>query len=505
MNNNSPPDDVLYQAYLLRKKMKLRFFEDYNNGKLPKALEVVKEKYLREQQIDFESGKPVSANRRRSPRKQADQTEGQTKKVKKSLKNPQLPYSPAERRDMSQLFDRSETSERSPSLFRRADADGNIPHVGQTGSATTQFSKKPKTRELQRRKMMKKYKEQINEKKEELAQELFKNRQRYILKDISPEDLETTDHNEPEVLTKILSMYDAEERLLSVDDIAMVGSCYEPKYKLWETLEAIEVDEDTDFIAEDRYYEVNMGSSIAAAVKLFFERCIRSETDKSTTLQKIAFQYIVRKSSEVPYLTLMGMTNRGLQGNKYDPFVFQYVLPAGRLSDSTNIGQPDGHLEGVWNVKPEYDSISDACSKKRIMKYLPSNELRNNIVETVTRKYQLERLIEDENNKDVILGAHGASVNTYAIAEFKLMKLAKKESLVLVKIITTGSENLTLEVYKPSGQGKKIWDRKPSLIAKKKKDVIKATGVCVKVEQETLILTHTPTAIIKLAECNAAL
>ena len=138
---------------------------------------------------------------------------------------------------------------------------------------------------------MKKWKKVIDERKEDLAQELFKNRQRYILKDISPEDLETTDHNEPEVLTKILSMYDAEERLLSVDDIAMVGSCYEPKYKLWETLKAIEVDEDTDFIAEDRYYEVNMGSSIAAAVKLFFERCIRSETDKSTTLKKIAFQY----------------------------------------------------------------------------------------------------------------------------------------------------------------------------------------------------------------------
>ena len=250
--------------------MKLRFFEDYNNGKLPKALETIKQKYLEEQQIAFESGKPVSANRRRSPRKQAELNENIPKKMKSSLKNPQLPYSPAEKRDMSSIFERSETSERSPSLFRRADADGNIPHVGQTGSATTQFSKKPKTRELQRRKMMKKYKEQINEKKEELAQELFKNRQRYILKDISPEDLETTDHNEPEVLTRILSMYDAEERLLSVDDIAMVGSCYEPKYKLWETLEAIEVDEDTDFIAEDRYYEVNMGSSIAAAVKLFF-------------------------------------------------------------------------------------------------------------------------------------------------------------------------------------------------------------------------------------------
>ena len=118
------------------------------------------------------------------------------------------------------------------------------------------------------------------------------------------------------------------------------------------------------------------------------------------------------------------------------------------------------------------------------------------------RKYQLEKLIEDENDKDVILGADGASVNTYAIAE---LKLARKESLVLVKIITTGSENLTLEVYKPSGHGKKIWNRKQSFIVKKRKDVIKVTGVCVNVEMENLILTQTPTAIIKLAESNASL
>ena len=349
---------------------------------------------------------------------------------------------------------------------------------------------------------MKKWKELINEKKEELAQELFNNRQRYILKDISPEELDTRDHDEPEVLAQIISTYDVEEELLSVDDIAMVGSNYEPNYKLWETLKAIEVDEDTDFIAEDRYYEVNMGSSIAAAVKLFFERCIRSETDKSTTLKKIAFQYVVRESSEIPYIAIMAITNRGLNGNKYQPFVFQYVLPAGCLSDAANIGSQGGHLEGVWNVKPEYDSIIDACSLKRIMKYLPNIELRNNIVETVTRKYQLEKLIEDENDKDVILGADGASVNTYAIAE---LKLARKESLVLVKIITTGSENLTLEVYKPSGHGKKIWNRKQSFIVKKRKDVIKVTGVCVNVEMENLILTQTPTAIIKLAESNASL
>ena len=149
------------------------------------------------------------------------------------------------------------------------DADGNIPHVGQTGSATTQFSKKPRTRDLQRRKMMKKYRHQIAENREHLAQELFKNRQRYILKDILPQDLATIEH-EPPVLDQIISTYDKEEELLSIEDIAMVGSNFEPNYKLWTSLEAIEVDEDTDFIAEDRYFEVNMGSSIAAAVKLFF-------------------------------------------------------------------------------------------------------------------------------------------------------------------------------------------------------------------------------------------
>ena len=528
LNSKSSPDDVLYQAYLLRKKMRLRFFEDYNNGKLPKALETIRKKYLDEQKIAFEDGKPVSAIKRRSPRKQAEQNQEEPKKLKKSLKNPHLPYSPAERRDMSVLLDQSESerspslfgrgersvserspslfgrgnrseSERSPSLFRHADADGNIPHVGQTGSATTQFSKKPKTRDLQRRKMMKKYRHQIAENREHLAQELFKNRQRYILKDILPQDLATIEH-EPPVLDQIISTYDKEEELLSIEDIAMVGSNFEPNYKLWTSLEAIEVDEDTDFIAEDRYFEVNMGSSIAAAVKLFFERCIRSETDKSTTLKKVAFQYVVRESCEVPYITITAMTNRGLNGNKYHPFVFQHILPAGRLRENANIGKDGGHLEGVWNVRPDFDSIKDACCQKRIMKYLPNIDLRNNIVETVAQKYQLEKRIEDENDKDVILGADGASVNTYAIAE---LKITKKDILVLVKIITTGPEILTLEVYKQSGQGKKKWNRNPLFIAKKSKDVIKATGVCVKVEPDDLVLTLTPAAIIKLAESNA--
>ena len=40
----------------------------------------------------------------------------------------------------------------------------------------------------------------------------------------------------------------------------MVGSCHEPKYDLWKTLKAIVLDDDTDFVAEDRYYEVSMGT-----------------------------------------------------------------------------------------------------------------------------------------------------------------------------------------------------------------------------------------------------
>ena len=190
------------------------------------------------------------------------------------------------------------------------------------------------------------------------------------------------------------------------------------------------------------------------------------------------------------------MTNRGLIGNKYDPFIFQYILPAGRLCDAASID----HLEGVWNIRPEYDSIIEVCSKKRKMKYLPNTELRNNIVETLTSKYQLETVIEDENNADVILGAHGASVNTFAIAELKKIR---KESLVLVKIITTGSEKLTLEVFTQSGHSTKVWNSKQSSIAHKGRDVLRATGVCVKKEDDNLILTHTPMAIVKLAQSNA--
>ena len=101
----------------------------------------------------------------------------------------------------------------------------------------------------------------------------------------------------------------------------------------------------------------------------------------------------IPKCAQIPYIAIVAMTNRGLNGNKYDPFVFQYVLPAARLPDSADSTKIE-HLEGVWNVRPEYDSISDARSTKRIMKYLKNNELRNNIVETVTRQYQLEEVID---------------------------------------------------------------------------------------------------------------
>ena len=505
LSNNSPPDDVLYQGYLLRKKMALRFYEDYNNSKLPKALEIIKEKYLKEEQIQLEPGKhgrAFSTNIRKSPRKSPKnvnqrkeevQSERASKKVRRSLHFDQDGL-----RDTSVMSEQSER-ERSPSLFRNADADGNIPFVGQTGCSVTQFSKKPRTRDLQRRKLLKKFKDQVDERMEELSAQIVKNRQRYILKDLDLDDLGTQlEENDHEIITHFITTHDEGVEPLSVDDIALVGSSFEPKYHLWESLKAIKLEEDTDFVAEDRYYEVSRGSSIAAATNLFFERCMRSEADKSTTLKKIAFQYIIPKCAQIPYITIVAMTNRGLNGNKYDPFVFQYVLPAARLPDSADSTKIE-HLEGVWNVRPEYDSISDARSTKRIMKYLKNNELRNNIVETVTRQYQLEEVITDQSDKDVILGAEGALVNTYAIAE---VKHARKVILGLVKIITTGSEYLTVEAYRQSGHSKRNWNKNQSFITKKKRKEIKTTGVSVEIIEDDLILKHTPAAIIKLAEAN---
>ena len=506
LNSNSPPDDVLYQAYQLRKKMTFRFFEDYTNSKLPKALEIIKEKYHNEGQIDFESGKPVSANRRKSPRspRKADEetqqegteAERKGKKIKRTLFQPNLPFSPARKRDMSEIFNES-ANERSPSLNRSADADANVPYVGDTSCTMTHFSKKPKIKQLQRRKMFKKYKGQIDQRMEGFAKELFEAKRRFTFRDISSEDFVTsTNENEPQILSNILTSIDPDVQLLSINDIAMVGSTFEPQYKIWDSLHAIELDQDTEFIAENRYFEVNMGSPIAAAVKLFFMKCIRLEGDNTTNLKNIAFQYIVRESSDMPYIAIVGMTNRGISGNKYVPFTFQIVLPGGRVSENVNVQQ----LEGVWHIKPEYDSISDTFSSKKRMKYSPNADLRNNIVETLMQQYQVENSIEDACDDDVILGADGAAVNTYAIAA---LKIARKEVLVLVKIVTTGAENLTLEVFKSVGNSRKIWQRNQTTIVKKKRHVLQATGVCVKVDTENLILSRTPHAIVKFASATS--
>ena len=352
LNNNSPPDDVLYQAFLLRKKLALRFFEDYTNGKLPKAMEFVRQKYMKEQNIDFDpqSGKAISAKTtRKSPRKLFegkhkghDLTGTESKKARKNLFDPQIIVSPSVNRTLSGIFERSGTesgrSERSLSMFRAPDADGNVPYVGQLGCSTTQFSKKPQTRKLQRKRIMRKYKDTIENRMMELEDQILKNRQRYTLQELSSQDFATAGSDgEPESLVQFIDECESNSELLTVEDIALVASTYEPKYKVWESLKAIEVDEDTKFVAEDRYFNLNMGSSVAAAVNLFFEKCIRGSTDKTTIVKKIAFQYVLRDKSEVPYITLVAMTNRGLVGNKYDPFIFQFVLPAGKLLES-NIG-----------------------------------------------------------------------------------------------------------------------------------------------------------------------
>ena len=149
--------------------------------------------------------------------------------------------------------------------------------------------------------MFKKYKGQIDQRMEGFAKELFEAKRRFTFRDISSEDFVTsTNENEPQILSNILTSIDPDVQLLGINDIAMVGSTFEPQYKIWDSLHAIELDQDTEFIAENRYFEVNMGSPIAAAVKLFFMKCIRLEGDNTTNLKNIAFQYIVRESSDMP-------------------------------------------------------------------------------------------------------------------------------------------------------------------------------------------------------------
>ena len=470
--------------------MRLRFFEDYQNGKLPKALEAVKQKYREEREILVDDGRATPVAKRRSPRKNGHE-------ANKSLFKPNLPYSPAERKDMSGIFGEQSFSERSPSLYRRADADSNVPFVGNTGCAMTQFSKRPKVRQLQRNKMFKKQKLGIQEKKEQFEKLFLEAKKRFEFRDAAPEDFVTvSDANEPQLLSELVE--DPEASPLDIEDLALIGSVHEPPYVLWNTLKAIEIDDETEFIAQHRYYEVNLGSAIAASVKLFFLQCIRHDTDNTTAIKRIAFKYILRETSDMPYISVIVMTNKGLMGNKYVPFLFQYLLPAGRLTDIPSVHQ----LEGVWNIQPEYDSINEDTCKRRRMKYKQDLQLRNNIVQTVTEQYQIQigNQIQDNTGEDLLLGSESASVNTYAIAE---LKVGKKQGLWLVKILTTGKKSLTLEVYK-SGKSQKNWKKNLTSVTRQDREVIRVTGVHVRSVDDNWVLDHTPMVIIKNAEKMAA-
>ena len=95
-------------------------------------------------------------------------------------------------------------------MFRAPDADGNVPYVGQLGCSTTQFSKKPQTRKLQRKRIMRKYKDTIENRMMELEDQILKNRQRYTLQELSGSD------GEPESLVQFIDECESNSELLTV-------------------------------------------------------------------------------------------------------------------------------------------------------------------------------------------------------------------------------------------------------------------------------------------------
>ena len=513
ITSNSPPDDVLYQAYKVRQKMKFRFFEDYQNSKLPKALRTIKEKYVKENQIIVgEGAKIVSSITRKSPRK-TQQTHAQEElenmdkdemalrgTVRKALFSDS--EQPTKRHDHSDNSEISNASQSTSRLYRRSDADANTPFSGKVGCTETKFSRKPKIRALQRQKMVKKYKDKIQANEEDFAKQLFKSRQRYYISSVLPEDFVSIDktidyedyEQEPEILSQFSENFKPGGPVSNVDDILMQGSIFEPDNNLWNSLNAIPIyEEDTDYVSQYRYYEVSMGSSVAGSVNWFFNKCIRPSGDKTTSLKKVAFKYVKRRSRNMPYISLIGMTNKGIMGNKRVPFTFQCILPAGKIEQESEINQ----LEGVWCITPEYISIADnECNRKPLNCQIDTTT-RNNLVECLVTQYQLEDMEEEEEeDSEGMLYDCGVLVNTYAIAKVKIGSGKQlKEAMVLVKIITTGKQFLTLEVFKEHCRNKKIWSKMNSRTVYEKREVILASAIAVTETPETLELKQTPQSI----------
>lgn len=509
IHTNSPPDEVLYQAYLLRQKLKLRFFEDYQNCKLPKAIEKIKATYITEDGIKInEGGTVVSINTRKSPRKKnkpdnltldISKLDRNREQAKKSLFQDDL--SPSKEQELS-VSDSTRTSEgeRESSLFRSADADANEPFVGKgTGGTTTKFSKKPRIRQIQRNLAFARFNKAIQQNRDAVAKKLSQTRQRYQMNSLLPEDFVMEDNDEePVTLSQFATMFQQTTERTNYEDIVLSGSTFEPSLDLWNTLNTILLEEDfAEFVAHNRYYELDMkSSSIAASIKLLFTSSIRSSTDKTTLLKKVAIKYIVRSKSNVPYLSVIGMSNKGVIGNKNFPFTFQCILACGELTENPEANQ----IEGVWSITPQHDNIRDNETNKKVMNVKLNVEIRNQLVETITNSFQLEPFednIEDED-EDVMPRDTGILINSFAIAKTKTKN--NKDALVLVKILTSGKEWLTLEIFKQQGQSKKMWSKLTSRIVSEKREVILASALTVEETEDTIELKETPTAIINRLE-----
>ena len=480
VHSRSRADDVLFEHKNYRQMLMHRFVEDYQNSKLPKGLEEVVQRYKKTYGVTVKA-RPVEEES--NPRRPSVKLSF----PKKSPRKRAVEEFPPKNNNHDNNFARQ--------LFTD-DADFNVPYEGNVSPGLSKFSKNKKIRKLQRAQIMKHYETDVQNVKMTVKNQIEERRQASNVDlDIPPNQFETAD--EEDCNFNILSQQMVQDdKPVKIESVLFSESSIEPNFKIWETLEALPLNEnqsaEIELLPTNRFFEIEKGASAFGTVNMLFD-LIRPEGDK-TKIMRLAFKYGKSTSNGVLYLFIICMTNKSTRRDKKIPFVFEYVIPCVQLDPKINLNS----YEGFCHIKPKKDSMHDeVAGRKKIQFDNDDFGVRKSIIETFTRDFPVDHTLpvtlEMCQTAEPEKHDKGIKPNTYVLIRIKSVKNA-----TLAKVVTITASEVLLEILKPKNRSAVKYLKTPVKTCFHGRETILASSIPVFDDSsEVLSLYEKPNSILK--------
>ena len=478
-------DVILYGFHAVRDRLRTRFLVDFQNSKLPVGRREVSDRYSTLYGCEIDPP---------SPRKPRASLKPVSRKSKRQISDDDNNQSSSKKSKLAEDIFASPASVAKNLSFEEGDM--NVPLDKDKGKASISSYSKSKTKRSQNlRRLLKVHKPKTDKVLMQLENKIDDAKRseeidinipcsQYTTVEECDQDFQALTKNTPT---------DVEVSSVKGKDLIMANSQHIPDFSCWKTLNVVshETAENLAKVPINLFFDISTSSPVYSIVRMVLDLIV-SDEDTFTKVEQCCFRYVRETAKNMIFLFLYVMTNKGVVRNKDMPFMFQYILPFGRI-ESNDQTIP---LEAVYQITPRRSIFTEDLLQVRLDTKV-SLDIRNSLVKTFKKHYSPDtdqNIINFSSSSTPKRFDKGIDKNSIGIIKVKKIK----ENPVAVHIIGFDDVNVLLTVLQPVAQSSLRWRNPGGTTASYPRDKLLATSVPADITENSIyILRQSPRVVLK--------